>query len=186
MRVEPSRRHATNTQDMKLTKTLRDAFVRAVMADVPLVDYDEQAANIAREAIIEALPAKIRAAMKDEASAQFLRLGTYRMPGRLLDVHGLPALRDWGNDPPASIKPKLQELADAKSSQNAQREKLRGQVEAVAYSCSTRKALATALPEFEKYLPADDAAACKTLPAVANVVSDFVRAGWPKGGNKAA
>ena len=51
---------------------------------------------------------------------------------------------------------------------------------AAANSCTTRKALVELLPEFEKYLPADQAAACKTLPAVANIMADFVKAGWPK------
>jgi hypothetical protein len=45
---------------------------------------------------------------------------------------------------------------------------------------STRKALVDLLPEFEKYLPADEAKAIASLPAVANVLSDFVKAGWPK------
>ena len=50
-----------------------------------------------------------------------------------------------------------------------------------ALGASTRKGLADALPEFEKYLPADEPAAVRSLPVVANVVADFVKAGWPKG-----
>ena len=60
------------------------------------------------------------------------------------------------------------------------REKLHG----CAYAVTTRKALVDLLPEFEKYLPADDASVCRTLPVVQNVVSDFVKAGWPKDGKK--
>jgi hypothetical protein len=35
------------------------------------------------------------------------------------------------------------------------------------------------LPEFEKYLPEDEAQAVRALPVVTNVVADFVKAGWP-------
>lgn len=32
----------------------------------------------------------------------------------------------------------------------------------------------------DSLMPEDEQQACKTLPAIANVVSDFVAAGWPK------
>lgn len=54
--------------------------------------------------------------------------------------------------------------------------KLRG----LADSVTTLPALKKLLPEFVKYMPEDKQQACKTLPATANVVSDFVAAGWPK------
>ena len=51
---------------------------------------------------------------------------------------------------------------------------------AAAMSCTTRKALANLLPEFEQYLPEDTPAAIRSLPAIANIVADFSKAGWPK------
>jgi hypothetical protein len=57
---------------------------------------------------------------------------------------------------------------------------LRTKLSATADAVSTRKALIDLLPEFEKYLPADESKAVASLPAVANVLSDFVKAGWPK------
>ena len=36
---------------MRLTNFLRDGFIRAVMHDVPKIDYEEQAQKMAREAI---------------------------------------------------------------------------------------------------------------------------------------
>ena len=36
------------------------------------------------------------------------------------------------------------------------------------------------LPEFEKYLPADEQKALRSVPVVANLVADFTKAGWPK------
>jgi hypothetical protein len=74
----------------------------------------------------------------------------------------------------------LEALVKKKDHDEELRADLHAKIKAVAYSVSTRKALADALPEFEKYLPADDAKAIRTLPVVANVVTDFMKAGWPK------
>lgn len=46
------------------------------------------------------------------------------------------------------------------------------------------KALRAAMPEFAKYLPEADKAPDRSLPVVANVVSEFTKAGWPKGDQK--
>jgi hypothetical protein len=77
-------------------------------------------------------------------------------------------------------------LAEKASADKAARAVLSQRLRAVAYSVSTRKALAEALPEFAKYLPADEAEAMRTVPVIANVVADFVRAGWPKDKRKPA
>lgn len=75
---------------------------------------------------------------------------------------------------------KLEALAGQLHRQQQTRSALKDRLRSVAYACSTRKALLAALPEFEKYLPEDEPAALRTLPVVANVVADFVKAGWPK------
>lgn len=83
-----------------------------------------------------------------------------------------------------SLKPealsKITVLGDEALAQKRRRKDLEAKLSAAAESCTTRKALADLLPEFAKYLPEDEAAACKTLPAVANIVADFTKAGWPK------
>jgi Tfp pilus assembly protein PilO len=75
---------------------------------------------------------------------------------------------------------KLSALAAAKATQTSDRNTLSSKLQAAANSVATRKALVALLPEFEKYLPADKEAACKNLPAVANLLADFSKAGWPK------
>jgi hypothetical protein len=57
---------------------------------------------------------------------------------------------------------------------------LQNKLESVAKSCNTRKQLAELLPEFEKYLPADTPAASRSVPAIANLVTEFTKAGWPE------
>jgi hypothetical protein len=62
---------------------------------------------------------------------------------------------------------------------------LQEKLESVAKSCTTRKQLAELLPEFEKYLPDNAPAASRAVPAIANLVTEFTKAGWPKAKAKA-
>lgn len=175
---------------MKLTNTLRDAFVRAVMADTPAVDYVEQIRKMARDDIFRGMPRKLKTALDDpelkdmvKASAT-LHLG--ERPGvPSISVGALPG--DWNYKWTLSDKAKvaINDLADKRAAQIKTRDSLESRLRAVAYACSTRKALAEALPEFAKYLPPEEAV-LRSLPVVTGVVTDFVKAGWPKDQKKAA
>jgi hypothetical protein len=50
----------------------------------------------------------------------------------------------------------------------------------VVEACSTLKQLKERLPEFTKYYPTEEAPTAN-LPALANVVADLSKLGWPKG-----
>lgn len=57
----------------------------------------------------------------------------------------------------------------------------RASVRSAIYGCSTLKQAKERLPEFEKYLPAErDGKYIPNLPAVANLVTEMMNAGWPK------
>lgn len=170
---------------MKLTTTIRDAFIRAALNDVPTVDYRSQAAKLVREDSISRLPPKIRALATNVETEHFLRQETFYDTPDGLGTITIYCGRGDRYRPGAEVMLKLRELGEKCKEQDAKLKSLRESLKAVAYSCTTRKTLAEKLPEFEKYLPANEAAACKTLPAVANVVSDFVKAGWPKTGDPA-
>lgn len=79
----------------------------------------------------------------------------------------------------------LGELSVLRGEQKKKRQELESRLRSVAYSCSTLKQLNAALPEFEKYMPSDKEALAQNLPALANVVADFIAAGWPKDKEKA-
>ncbi len=166
---------------MKLTKTIREAFVRSVMNDVPKIDYNEQALAVVTKAFFDAAPPEIQAIITTNGVAKnWLNTSYYSCPRGLSSVTVFRSqLRIEKLDP--SFQRKLDELASAAAAQETARYELSQKLSAAALSVTTRKALVTLLPEFEKYLPADEQAACRTLPAVANVMADFVKAGWPKG-----
>ena len=162
---------------MRLTNLIRDSFVTAAMHDVPKVDYDKQIIEQYQQGMLDLMPPELVGLYeknKDWFNHSFKHL------------HGLNTsfkvvAPDYGT---LELKPKrkaeIDRLLALHKEQRRTRSELQDKLKAVAYSVTTRKALAEALPEFEKYLPADEPAACRTLPAVANLVADFTKAGWPK------
>lgn len=160
---------------MKLTKIIREAFVRSVMNDVPQVDYVEQYQKLYQDAALAAAPPEVRALYpkhKDWLLKEYHYLSDSAIPG--FYCYGY---RDFTIAEAAQAA--LDRIEKAYVQQREARQDLETKLTAVTQSCTTRKALAEALPEFEKYLPAE-AVKGSNLPALANVVTDFMKAGWPK------
>jgi uncharacterized protein (DUF2342 family) len=161
---------------MRLTNYIRDAFVTAAMQDVPKVDYEEQIRKAYVDAFIEAMPAEIQKAYKKHPE-YFNHQYKY--------VHGVnssfqvphPNIGTVNIDPQREAAINL--LAEKAKKQRTTRNELGDRLKGIAYGATTRKALLEALPEFEKYLPEDTPKACRSVPAIANLVSDFTKAGWP-------
>jgi hypothetical protein len=179
---------------MKLTKYQREAFVRAVLADVPQVDHAEKIRNEHRKLVEKHLPKPLVAAMADPIAARFVRHNNYVVGSYGLDsavslglfpsTEGKARYQsegDWHPLVPQSDQVRLVEMVKAKVAADAELKRLRVMLEGVAASKSTSKGLAEALPEFAKYLPPDQPATSRTVPALANVVSEFSKAGWPAG-----
>ena len=167
---------------MKLTNTIREAFIRAAMDDVPAVDYTEQIRKVAYDDLVAQLPAAVRKVWDDNKLRCYINTTTGRYGGVSITY---PADGDYWREAKPLTKEAAAMVSDLKAKSDAQdktRSDLRDKVRSAACACTTRKALVNLLPEFEKYLPSDEAKAQKmNLPAVANIVADFVNAGWPKG-----
>lgn len=162
---------------MMLTKTTRQAFVRAVMADVPQVDYQTKFQDWATKRAVEVLPPAVRKLWDDKKTREYVRIknpfGIYsgltaRVPG--ISDDALQALLNEEREKMQALSREQQKARDA----------MTARLEGAALSVRTRKALAELLPEFEKYLPANNAEANRQVPAVANLVADLTKAGWPK------
>lgn len=157
---------------MKLTNYLREAFVRAAMNDVPSVDYKEQMRGVINKKI-ERLQkiAGVNTSDYSRLSQRYVYIDGTSYVGAGLTEEELAQIK---------ISPEVQKLIALNAEQRTKLTALRSKLEDVIKGCNTRKQAAEALPEFDKYLPPEDAKAINTLPALANVVSDFVKAGWPK------
>jgi hypothetical protein len=162
---------------MRLTKVIRDAFVRAAMADVPQEDYQAKIHKLLQDDAIASLPPKVKAIAQDKELRHFLQTETHYIPG--YNCSNVRVMHPEYQSSP-SVNTQVEALLVELANQVERIKALRAKLQATADAVTTRKALIDLLPEFEKYLPADEAKAVATLPAVANVLSDFVKAGWPK------
>lgn len=157
---------------MKLTNNLRSAFVRAAMADVPSVDYHAEIGK----ALNKHLTAKRVKLGIDKVPLDRLKLTYAYMGGQSFACVGLTDAEIVD----ITKMPEMVELVKNQQEQAMQQGTLSRQLTAAIAGCNTRKQAVEALPEFEKYLPEGEAVAMRSLPAIANVVTDFVKAGWPK------
>lgn len=175
----------TVVKPARLTNDMRLSFVAAVMADVPKIDYEERIRDAVNKAHNAALPGAVKKMLNDPEHSGYVRIGHATLNGHdgLPSGHylsfNLPAPSDeWLDKLAVSVaEPITKEWCEQEFRLSGLRKKLR----TVADSCSTTTKLAEAFPEFARYLPQTDAEATRNLPALANVVADFVKAGWPKG-----
>lgn len=167
---------------MRLTNTLRQAFVLAAMADVPLFDFDEQVQKLAQAKLDSFMPpalARVIALDKNNRSwisNEYIYLKNYNQGVYLYG--SAEAFKRLYID--VELNQAVSEIRSKRAEQSKQHQDLRDKLKGTAASCTTRAQLLEALPEFEKYLPEAAAAPSKSLPALANLVSDFMAAGWPK------
>lgn len=156
---------------MKLTKYQKEAIVRAIMNDVPKPDRAQRHATV-QAAVVKAMTPECRKVYN-------------RTPAALATQHtGYTTYNECnystqtivvGDAPRVNVNAILKVYED----EDAAYEKARRQLKAAVEGCSTLKQLETALPEFKKYFPTEQQPT-KNLPALANVVADLTKLGWPK------
>lgn len=171
---------------MKLTNIIRDSFVNAAMQDVPTIDYRQKAIEVFKKAALDAMPASVARIYQDPKTSEYINKGyihygsfNHYIPSKSGNLSGAEAMNFLGKE----NCEELEKIQHANKAQTAQRNELRANLRSVAYACTTRKQLLEALPEFEKYLPSVENKTI-ALPAVSNLVSAFVKAGWPKNSPK--
>lgn len=163
---------------MRLTKSHREAFVRAALDDVPRIDYDEQIDNLVQEYLESICPDNVLKAYKNQKTKGYFRathITVYRYHRRYFY---LVPHEDY--ELPNEIREKINAIYEEKGKQAETRNSLERKLEGAISAFSTRKAAAEAMPEFEKYLPTEADKTSNNLPAVANLVADLIAAGWPK------
>lgn len=166
---------------MRLTRSDKDAFVRAVMGDVPEIDYNEMARKFARDAISASLPKVVA-----EAAAKHPECFDGVVVALPYGFNNISVLATSGGGydelkRTPKVWDELEALAKKHKAQSSARSILKSKVRGAIEGCSTLKQALERLPEFKKYLPKDrDGTGVSNLPAIANVVSDLMAAGWPK------
>jgi hypothetical protein len=154
---------------MKLNKLTKQSIVRAIIQDLPPIDKEARALAVT-DAIVKAMSPEVRKLYKTKPSAL-----------RTQSVAYTNAYRNWGNDivvgdvTDEQIKAIIAPYKQQEEERDAMHRKLTMTFEGI----STLKQALTTFPEFKKYMPTE-AEPTKNLPALANVMADLSKLGWPK------
>lgn len=167
----------------KFTNYQRDAFVRAVLQDTPQIDYDTLLRKRVQEIFVERSDKKLQAIYKDEKLRPFLKsdwvnfsLATYFSCKVYLAEEEFH-FRNFSKEHQAELNDLLTKYKDQKTERSELEQKLRG----VIYSYTSIKKAHECMPEFTKYLPtySKDQPSKFHAPAINDLVTDLVKAGWP-------
>jgi hypothetical protein len=185
---------------MRLTKNLKDAFILAVMGDVPKIDYVEKIKQTLEKAAIRYLPKEVGELLKKESTRGYvtvLHLNIYSIfttpHGILRSKFSIGSILVHGKDVPGAsasdrhpfitkhVFEELRKFVEEGNLQLAKRNQLEGKLRSITDSVTTCKSLAEALPELRKYLPQDTeySPVNRTLPVVIHTMAqDLQEAGW--------
>lgn len=161
---------------MRLTNNLRDAFISSVMEDVPRQDFRQQLndrVNLLHKQIMATLGIKPEHFERLASKWLYIESMSFSVRGLLEEEN-----ESIAND---NICCDLYVLY---TKQKENREALQQKLHGVVYGCTTTQQLLEALPQFEKYIPAEPEKS-RQLPVTTGVVKAFKQAGWPKGKEKA-
>ncbi len=145
---------------MRLNQYQKQAIVRSILGDLPKQDFDTEKARV-QTALTKAMSRSCQNLYKKNPQAlraEYLRIGGAR---------GIFFIGDAD----------LNKVVEPFNQVSKDLEALEARVKAAVNSCSTRKQFVDRYPEFSKYAPRENEP-CPTLPAVANLVADLVKAGW--------
>ena len=158
---------------MKLNKLTKQAIVRAIIQDLPPIDAEARALAI-KEAIVKAMNPEVRKLYKIQPKALRTATVAYSSP-----------YRSWGHDTIVGdvTDEQIKEIIAPYDKQVQERDAMHRKLTAAFEGISTLKQALTMFPEFKKYMPTE-AEPTKNLPALANVMADLSKLGWPKDAKK--
>ena len=156
---------------MRLDKYTKASIVKAIMNDVPQPDKVKRRADL-QAAIVKAMSPECRKVYNKTPSA----LRTYHVGDTLYDSRSWSSRDVIAGDVAAET---IDELLKPYKDEDTERHNAKCKLQGIVEGCSTLKQLQTLLPEFKQYMPTETAPA-KNLPAVANMVADLSKLGWPK------
>ena len=154
---------------MNLTKLHKQAIVRAIMQDTPPLDRAKWAKEI-NAAIVEAMSPEVRKVYKTKPHAL-----------RAVSVPYANEFSRWSCSTPVGdvTEKQISEIVAPYEKQSKERHDMECKLHAAFEGIRTLKQAEATFPEFKKYYPTE-AQPTKNLPALANVVADLSKLGWPR------
>lgn len=169
---------------MRITNTIREAFVASILQDTPQIDYDTQIREAATKWLKANVPADLQK-VRNKYPEYFTDHDWIDVGDMTIAFPILPNGSRWNQATPKSVMSKqlsdhLKDMIEKRQEQTTKIKALSENLRLTAMAYNTVKQMKEALPELAKYLPNDEAKAAKNLPAVSNTIADLVAAGWPK------
>ena len=172
---------------MRLNKKHREAFVRAVLADVPTEEHRDRACRWTRTLFADSLPGSVRRVLGTSAEHHIQR-DTIALPrpenaerGTYTQVPGHWTMKDadkvWENNP--EQREAIRGELAAHHAQEERLRELRRELEVQINGCRTTNQAAKLMPELAGYLPSEDEEPTGNLPA-SHTLQKLTEAGWPK------
>lgn len=154
---------------MKLTKLHKQAIVRAIMQDTPPLPRNKWPDEI-KAAIVKLMSPEVRKLYKTKPGAL-----------RHRNVEYTTEFSKWGHEIPVGdvTKEQIATIVEPYDKQVRERSDMERKLTAAFEGISTLKQAESTFPEFKKYYPTE-AQPTKNLPALANVMADLTKLGWPK------
>jgi len=153
---------------MKLNKYTKQAIVRAIIHDLPPIDKEARATAI-KEAIVKAMSPEVRKLFKSNPTA--LRIADVAYTNEYRN-YGMVVVGDVTND-------QIKAIIAPYEKEEGERRGAEAKLNRAFAGINTLKQALTTFPEFKKYYPTE-AEPTKNLPALANVMADLSKLGWPK------
>jgi hypothetical protein len=154
---------------MNLDKYTKQSIVTAIINDLPPIDKTKRTETI-KAAIIKAMSPEVRKLYKTKPGALRTRCVAYTNE-----------FRTWGDEMPVGdvTDAQIKEIVAPYKKEEDERADMQRKLTHAFEGIRTLKAALKAFPEFKKYMPTE-AEPTKNLPALANVMADLSKLGWPK------
>lgn len=171
----------------RLVNNERDRIRRAIMADVPMEDYDGAAQKRALTLAINTLPVAARRLWEDTTERGLLKTNSVNVPWAKSErvegawyafTFGLPGHVDK-LDPLLKTDEGLRRLAKDKEAQLMARGQLNRQLQNNLAACGTHEVFAERFPDLKDYLPDGSEAKNENLPATTDLIDGLKAAGLP-------
>ena len=190
---------------MSLNKDNKSAIVRAIMADVPVIDYKTKIREYVQAEALKLMPAAVLALYNDIGLRPFVT--TIRIYGRYHGSSGDCGFVHWMSTDPdsyrtlyltsggdhdpltktlkANVREAVLGFCEAAEKQDKDRDSMREKLQSMLLPIRTLKQAKTLLEaDLHKYLPVEPPKGDKTSTGVAlvpYVVDSLKEMGWPKG-----
>lgn len=157
---------------MNLDRNMKQAIVKAIMAEVPRIDYEGQIRDMLLTNRLPKLTPELRAIWNDPPLRGYLKEGWCEVTHTLQPFWDVPVSQ--------IIQAEIEVLAARSEEQSTARYQMERKLTNMFSKVRTSQQFERQFPEFTAYLPTKEASTT-SFPLVANIIAELTQLGWPQG-----